>query len=82
MTPTPYTGDDTGKTEETEAEAEVDERIDPDAAAIHGHGEARRRLRELGRSEAFIDKLEKAEESPISFARTVAATVKYERDQD
>ena len=56
--------------------------IDRDTAAIHGLGEDKQRLRDLGRSDAFIDALVARAESPIAFARTVAETVKFEREHD
>lgn len=56
--------------------------IDRDTAAIHGLGEDKQRLRDLGRSDAFIDALVARAESPVEFSRTVAETVNFEHDKE
>jgi len=66
--PTDTTPDDDG-----------DDRIDQELACLHGHEEARERLRELGRSDDHIEDLEQIVDGYTDFARTVAATVRHER---
>lgn len=56
--------------------------IDQELAALHGHAETRDRLRELGRSEGHIEDLEAVTDGYADFARTVAATVRHERQSD
>jgi len=54
-------------------------RIDQGLACLHGHEEARERLRELGRTDDHIEDLEQVVDGYADFARTVAATARYER---
>lgn len=55
------------------------DRIDQELAALHGHEEARDRLRDLGRSDEHIEDLEQVTDGYADFGRVVAATVRYER---
>jgi len=56
--------------------------IDQELAALHGHAETRERLRELGRSEGHIEDLEDVVDGYADFARTVASTIRHERQSD
>jgi hypothetical protein len=56
--------------------------IDQELACLHGHAETRDRLRELGRSDGHIEDLEAVADGYADFARTVAATVRHERQAD
>lgn len=57
----------------------TDDRIDEELACLHGHAETRDRLRDLDRSDTHIEDLEDVCDGYADFARTVAATVRHER---
>jgi len=54
-----------------------EERIDQELACLHGHAEARDRLKQLGRSDEWVDRVESVCDGYVDFARLVVECERY-----